>query len=168
MALLSSYFQKKYNLNRQSRKKIHFGTFLFLKMTEKMECKASQCIMGQKTWISELIGAKIVLYYTSLLSFYLCRIKRKNNSCDRQLQDLANLDCPISEPFLGLLFNLWSRRWGCCTQGRRQKNFQWETTKKTSIKGVLNLNFGPFSFELKKCFRVLWPRKTEDIWIFSP
>jgi len=50
--------------------------------------------------------------HSLLLYTYLCRIKRKENSCSacgHPLQDLAHLlDCPASDS----IFDLWSGPWG--------------------------------------------------------
>jgi len=63
--------------------------------------------------------------HSFLLSSYLCRIKRKENSscsaCRHHLQDLTHffLSCPASEPLrraifgtTSSIFDLWSRPWG--------------------------------------------------------
>jgi len=59
--------------------------------------------------------------HSLLLTSYLCRIKRKENSCSacrHPLQDLTHLllDCPASKPFRRAIFgttsSIWSRPWG--------------------------------------------------------
>jgi len=75
---------------------------------------------------SRLIHCKLSLLqyngHSLLLSSYLYRIKRKENSscstCGHPLQDLTHLDCPESEPLRSAIFgttsifDLWSRSWG--------------------------------------------------------